>query len=178
MRVEAMREQIAEAYEAVRDDPAWTESCRLIEAGRLPSEMFRALAVRPDILAAMRGLGETVYPGGLLERSLKERVIVAVSRWNECQYCEGSHAATMRRLGIAPNGGPATTRETTALAYTVAALADPKDIPEEIWAAVKGSFSDGEIVEITFVIGLTALLNRLNDCLGVRYNGEYEPAAG
>jgi alkylhydroperoxidase family enzyme len=84
----------------------------------------------------------------------------------------------MRRLGLAPKGETVTKRETTALAYTVAALADPNDIPEEIWAAVKDIFSDGEIVELTFLIGLTSLLNRLNDCLGVRYNGEYEPAAG
>ena len=78
MRVEASPEQVEDAYAAVRDDPAWTESCRLIEAGRPPSEMFRMLAVRPDILRGMRGLSETVYPGGLLERALKERVIVAV----------------------------------------------------------------------------------------------------
>jgi AhpD family alkylhydroperoxidase len=178
MRVDATPEQIRAAYEAVRDDPAWTESCRLIEAGKPASEMFRALSVRPDILRGMRGLSETVYPGGLLERALKERVIVAVSRWNDCQYCEGSHAATMRRLGITPNDATATERETAAFAYTVAALADPKDIPEELWATVKGCFTDGEIVELTFLIGLTSLLNRLNDCLGVHYNGEYESVAG
>jgi len=43
---------------------------------------------------------------------------------------------------------------------------------------MKRRFTDGEIVELTFLIGLTALLNRLNDCLGVRYNGEYEQPSG
>jgi len=177
MRVDASPEQIAAAYEAVHDDPAWAESCRLIEEGRPPSEMFRALAVRPDILRAMTGLGETVYPGGLLERALKERVIVAVSRWNGCQYCEGSHSGTMRRMGLSPYSPPETPRERVALAYTLAALADPKEIPENLWAEVKECFTDGEIVELTYLIGLTALLNQLNDCLGVRYNGEYEQAS-
>lgn len=166
--------QVAEAYAAVKDDPQWTESCRLIEQGKLPSEMFRAMAVRPDILQALSAFSNVLYPGGLLERALKERVVVAVSRWNDCQYCVGSHTGAMNRLGLDPDNDPLTPREQAALDYTRAALANPRSVSEETWSQTKARFTEGEIVELTLLIGLTGMLNRFNDCLGVRYNNDYD----
>lgn len=173
-RIEGSAPQIAEAYAAVKEDPQWTESCRLIEQGKAPSEMFRALAVRPDILRALSEVGKALYPGGLLERALNERVVVEVSRWNNCQYCEGSHTGSMRRLGLDPDNDPLTPREQAALEYTRAALANPHSLPEDVWNRTKAHFTDGEIVELTLLIGLIGMLNRFNDCLGVRYNNDYD----
>ena len=174
MRLSSTPEQIQAAFEATSDDPAWSASRRLISLGQPPSEMFQTLAIRPDILAAMSGLGEAVYPGGLLERPLKERVIVEISRLNECQYCTGSHTGTMQRLGIetAPAEG-LTQRERLALAYTRAALADANRVPDALFAELQSAFSGGEIVELTFLIGLTGLLNLFNNCLQVRYHDDY-----
>ena len=62
MRIRSSLDQIRRAYAATADDPAWSASRRLIEAGQPPSEMFQTLAVRPDILAALRGLGTAVSP--------------------------------------------------------------------------------------------------------------------
>jgi AhpD family alkylhydroperoxidase len=173
-RITANAAQIAEAYEAVKEDPQWPESCRLIEQGKLPSEMFRALAVRPDILKALSEVGKALYPGGLLERALNERVVVEVSRWNDCQYCVGSHTGTMHRLGLDPDNDPLTPREQAALDYTRAALANPHAISEEIWNKTTAQFTEGEIVELTLLIGHIGMLNRFNDCLGVRYNNDYD----
>jgi hypothetical protein len=33
-------------------------------------------------------IGDCVYPGGLLERRVKELVIITASETNECQFCE------------------------------------------------------------------------------------------
>lgn len=172
-RISANSEQIAEAYETVKEDPQWTESCQLIAQGKLPSEMFRALAVRPDILGALTGIGQVLYPGGLMERALNERVVVAVSRWNNCQYCDASHTGSMHRLGLDPDADVLTPREQAALDYTHAALANPHAISEEVWSQTKAHFTEGEIVELTLLIGLIGMLNRFNDCLGVRYNNDY-----
>jgi AhpD family alkylhydroperoxidase len=166
--------QTAEAYATVKDDPQWTESCRLIERGKSPSEMFRALAVRPDILQALSEVGKVLYPGGLLERALNERVVVAVSKWNDCQYCVGSHIGSMHRLGLDPDNDLLTPREQAALDYTHAALANPHSLSEEVWSKTKAHFTEGEIVELTLLIGLIGMLNRFNDCLGVRYNNDYD----
>lgn len=166
--------QLAEAYARVKDEAEWKESCRLIEQGQAPSEMFQALAVRPDLLAGLSALGKALYAGGLLERALNERVVVAVSRWNHCQYCVGSHVGSMHRMGLDPDTDPLTSREQAALEYTHAALENPHGISEAVWAKTKAHFTDGEIVELTLLIGLTGMLNRFNDCLGVRYHNDYD----
>ena len=145
----------------------------------MPGEMFQTLAVRPDILAALGGLGASVYPGGLLERALKERVVVETSRLNDCQYCVGSHVGTLRHMGFesAPLGEPhapgLTGRERLALAYTRAAVRDSNNVPDALFAEVQKTFSNEEIVELTFLIGLTGLLNLFNNVLQVRYHDEY-----
>ena len=174
MRLTSTPEQVQAAFDATANDPAWSASRRLIAQGKSPSEMFQTLALRPDILAAMQGLGASVYPGGLLERPLKEWVVLEVSRMNECQYCAASHTGTMQRLGIeaSPTGG-LTQRERLALAYTRTALADSNRVPDALFAEIQSAFSDGEIVELTFLIGLTGLLNLFNNCLQVRYHDDY-----
>ena len=176
MRLPNTPEQIQAAFEATANDPAWSASRRLMVEGKSPSEMFQTLAIRPDLLAAMSGLGEAVYPGGLLERPLKERVIVEISRLNECQYCTASHTGTMARLGIDPLE-TLTERERLALAYARAACADSNRVPDALFAQVQAAFSDAEIVELTFLIGLTGLLNLFNNCLQVRYHDEYDALA-
>ena len=179
MRIQSSPDQIKKAFEAASEDPAWSASRRLIEAGQPPSEMFQTLAVRPDILAALRGLGASVYPGGLLERALKERVVVETSRLNDCQYCAASHTGTLSRLGIEstpleqPHADDLTGRERLALAYTHAAIRDSNRIPDALFMEVQKEFSDEEIVELTFLVGLTCLLNLFNNSLQVRYHDEY-----
>ncbi len=36
-----------------------------------------------------------------------------------------------------------------------------------------GAYSDPELVELAFLIGYINMLNLFNNCLGVRYHGEY-----
>ncbi len=174
-RIRASAAQLAVAVEQIGDDPQWVESRALIARGDLPSEMFQALAVRPDLMEALSGFGAPLYPGGLLDRTLQERVVRAVSEANACQYCAGSHADTMRRLGIDTGTAALSARELAALDYTQGALAQPPRIDDALWEATRRWFSDEEIVELTLLIGLTAMLNRFNDCLGVRYHDEYAP---
>ena len=179
MRIRSSPDQLRRACEATTGDPAWSASHRLMREGRTPSEMFQTLAVRPDILAALGDLGAAVYPGGLLERVLKERVVVETSRLNDCQYCVGSHVGTLRRMGFdstpleEPHAPGLTERERLALAYTHAAVRDSNSIPEALFAEVQKAFSDEEIVELTLLVGLTGMLNLFNNALQVRYHDEY-----
>ncbi len=91
MRVTVSPEQIRSAFEAVKDDHSFDESRGLWERGRPPVEMVQAMCLRPEILRAFAGFGDCVYPGGLLERRVKELVIITASKTNECQFCTNSH---------------------------------------------------------------------------------------
>jgi len=169
MRIECSAERLQQAYVETEGAPAWSASRALIEKGELPSEMFRALAVAPGALNALAAFGDVCYPGGRLERSIKERVIVAVSRQNTCQYCTVSHSRTMQRLGFSEDPAALTERERLALTYAHAAILDANEIPEEVFADLRRVFDDEEIVELTLLVGLHAMLNLFNSALQVRY---------
>ena len=185
MRVTVKPEQIQSAFEAVKDDPSFDESRGLWERGRPPVEMIQAMCLRPEILRAFAGFGNCVYPGGLLERRVKELVIITASQANECQFCENSHidlvaigdiicdplVAIEQTDGLAP-------RERLAVAYTRAAMVDSNAIPESLAGELHELFTDPEMVELSFLIGYIHMLNLFNNLLNVRYHGDYAILAG
>jgi alkylhydroperoxidase family enzyme len=185
MRVTVTPDQIRTAFEAVKDDPSFDESRGLWERGRPPVEMIQAMCLRPEILRAFAGFGGAVYPGGLLERRVKELVIITASQTNECQFCTSSHCDIVRigdilegplELVAAPDALP--TRERLAVEYTKAAMHDSNRVPETINAQLKEQFTDPELVELSFLIGYITMLNLFNNLLGVRYNGDYRVLTG
>jgi hypothetical protein len=52
-------------------------------------------------------------------------------------------------------------------------MADSNAIPPAVASELKEWFSDPELVELTFLIGYINMLNLFNNCLDVRYHGEY-----
>jgi alkylhydroperoxidase family enzyme len=188
MRVTVSPEQIQSAFEAVKDDPSFDESRGLWERGRPPVEMIQAMCLRPEILRAFAGFGQSVYPGGMLERRVKELVIIAASKHNECQFCTYSHCDLVDIADIVDepllaieNPESLATRERIAVAYTKAAMHDSNAIPAPLAAELHEHFTDPELVELSFLIGYINMLNLFNNLLQVRYNGEYailRPVAG
>ena len=180
MRVTVSHEQIQSAFEAVKDDPSFDESRGLWERGRLPVEMIQAMCLRPEILRGFAGFGGCVYPGGLLERRVKELVIIASSKANECQFCTNSHCdlvdiadIVQDPLVVIESTESLKPRERIAIAYTRAVMIDSNQIPEPLAQELHEHFTDPELVELTFLIGYINMLNLFNNALGVRYNGEY-----
>ena len=180
MRVTVTPEQIQSAFEAVKDDPSFDESRGLWERGRPPVEMIQAMCLRPEILGAFAGFGGCVYPGGLLERRVKELVIITASETNDCQFCTFSHCDLVDIADIVHDplvaiGHPESLapRERLAVEYTRAAMVDSNAIPEPLMGQVHEQFSDPELVELAFLIGFINMLNLFNNLLQVRYNGEY-----
>jgi alkylhydroperoxidase family enzyme len=180
MRITVTPDQIRTAFEAVKDDPSFDESRGLWERGQPPVEMLQAMCLRPEILRAFAGFGGAVYPGGLLERRVKELVIITASHANECQFCTFSHRDLVDIADILAEpmvliDEPASLapRERLAIAYTRAAQADSNAVPEPLMRDLHEHFSDPELVELSFLIGYITMLNLFNNLLGVRYHGEY-----
>jgi len=180
MRVTVGPEQIQSAFEAVKDDPSFDESRGLWDRGRPPVEMVQAMCLRPEILRAFAGFGNSVYPGGLLERRVKELVIITASKTNECQFCTYSHCDLVDiadivkdPLVVIEHTESHAPRERLAVEYTRAAMADSNAIPEPLSQQLHEHFTDPELVELTFLIGYINMLNLFNNSLQVRYNGEY-----
>jgi alkylhydroperoxidase family enzyme len=180
MRVTVTPEQIQAAFEAVKDDPSFDESRGLWERGKPPVEMLQAMCLRPEILGAFAGFGHSVYPGGLLERRVKELVIITASTTNECQFCTSSHCDLVdiadivdEPLIVIEDTSSLSVRERLAVEVTRAAMHDSNAVPESLWAQLHEHFSDPELVELSFLIGYINMLNLFNNLLGVRYHGDY-----
>jgi 4-carboxymuconolactone decarboxylase len=184
MRVTVTPDQIRSAFEAVKDDPSFDESRGLWERGQPPVEMLQAMCLRPEILRAFAGFGGSVYPGGLLERRVKELVIITASQTNECQFCTESHCDLVgiadileEPLTVIDQPANLAPRERVAVAYTRAAMADSNHIPDALAAELQERFTDPELVELSFLIGYINMLNLFNNLLGVRYHGDYRVLA-
>ena len=101
--------------------------------------MIQAMCLRPEILRGFAGFGECVYPGGLLERRVKELVIITASQTNECQFCKNSHCDLVRITDIiieplvVTDPAELVPRERLAIEYTRAAMPDSNHVPEPLW---------------------------------------------
>ena len=105
-----------------------------------------------------------------------EKVILRVSQMHECQFCVSSHEAMMTQLGISTDLAPTAThspREWLAMEYAELVTRDANRVPDAFFVRLRESFSDPEIVELTFVIGLITMLNRFNNALQIRHGDEY-----
>ena len=184
MRVQVTTEQIRAAFEAVKDDPSFDESRGLWERGQPPVQMIQAMCLRPEILRAFAGFGGAVYPGGVLERRVKELVIITASKTNDCQFCTNSHCDLVDiadivddPLIVIEDTSGLVPRERLAIEYTKAAMHDSNAIPAALSQQLHEHFSDPELVELSFLIGYINMLNLFNNLLGVRYNGDYRVLA-
>lgn len=181
MRVEINPDQVKASFAQFKGSPTFTESMELMEQGKMPVEMIQAISLRPEILKTFATTGESVYPGGLLERPLKEKVILKSSIANNCQFCRDSHRSIMRQIGIPQTqidnleaAENLTEREQLALAYTGTVMEDSNRVPNELFDQLKEKFSNEEIVELTFLIGFINMLNMFNNALQVTFHEEYE----
>jgi AhpD family alkylhydroperoxidase len=132
---------------------------------------LNAYAASPGAYKAVVGV-ETFIQSSGLEKSLIELVKMRASQINGCAYCLDMHSKDARRNGEteqrlyllnAWRESPAyTDRERAALAWTDAlTLIAETHAPDDVYAEVRAQFKDDELVNLTILIGLINLWNRL-----------------
>lgn len=67
--------------------------------GMVPN-LFKAMAINPDILEANFIKFKAVMTRGVLPRDLKEMVAVVVSQANSCSYCVDAHSMSLKMMGF------------------------------------------------------------------------------
>jgi AhpD family alkylhydroperoxidase len=135
---------------------------------RLPSILWRNL---PLFHLLQRGLA--------LEPELRHLLEVRVSILNGCSFCADLHQADAMLARIsdaklqAALSGEANTlnvRERAALRY-VAEIAQGGGVSDACFEALRGAFSEREIVEITWLQAFVTYLNRMAVPLGIGSDG-------
>jgi AhpD family alkylhydroperoxidase len=141
--------------------------------------------VAPDAIAALRGVEAYIHRCGL-DKKLVDLMKMRASQINGCAFCLDMHSKDLRRQGETEQRlylldgwrePPLyTARERAALAWTEALtrIADTH-APDDVFEQVRGVFEDKEIVDLTTVIGMINLWNRL--MIGLRSDHPVSAAA-
>ena len=134
-------------------------------------ERLRYPEASPEAVAAVRGVEAYIRASGL-ETSLIELVKMRASQINGCAFCLDMHSRAARRAGESEQRlylldaweecALYTPRERAALAWTeaVTRIAETK-APDAAYEAARAQFTDKELVDLTTLIGLINLWNRL-----------------
>jgi uncharacterized peroxidase-related enzyme len=161
-------------------DPASNGTLSEVERKTGPNNFYRAMAHRPEVLAVFPKLYASIMGAGTLDRKRKEMVYLAVSTVNECSYCATAHLRGAKKAGVTEHEIEDIENETnrsfsppeqTALHFAREMTRTCAD-ESETRHALKESFSDDQIVELTLVIALANFTNRFNNGLGVQVEHE------
>ena len=147
------------------------------QRGNIPN-MFRTLAYRPRIALTAAAHMDAIFNTGTVDPRLKEMLAVRVSQINDCVYCRTSHTALAKKLGVSEalldamhnideHAEEFTLAERAALALAERMTTDARGVDEEVWAALREHYDEGEVVELAAVIGLFNYFNRLSDALRI-----------
>ena len=148
------------------------------------TERLSAYEAAPAAMRAVQQVEAYIQQCGL-EESLIELVKMRASQINGCAYCLDMHSKDARRRGESEqrlyllnawHESPLyTERERAALGWTeaVTLVADTR-APDAAYDEVRRHFDDRELVDLTTLIGLINLWNRL--AIGFRYQHPVEPA--
>jgi AhpD family alkylhydroperoxidase len=131
----------------------------------------------PDGYATLRGVEDYIQRSGL-PPLLIELVKMRASQINGCAYCLDMHSKDARKRGEteqrlyllnawreSPLYSP---KERAALAWTEAlTLVATTHAPDSDYEALRQHFADKEIVDLTILVGMINLWNRL--AIGMRY---------
>lgn len=140
-------------------------------AGGDPGPIVASLAHVPELLElALPFIGATLGPSSISFRT-KEIVILRTSVLLGCRFCVASHTPVALDSGLTHaevhalrNEAPideafTSTRDRLLIAWTDAVSGNTA-VPDALTDALRASFEDHEIVELTLLVGCTLLLNR------------------
>jgi AhpD family alkylhydroperoxidase len=126
----------------------------------------------PDGFKALGGVYVSIQKSGL-PRDLVNLVYLRVSQLNGCAYCIDMHSRDLLKSGVAVEklvlvpvwrdaGNLFNTRERVALAWaeTTTRVAET-GVPDADYEAAAAEFSDKELADLSYAIGLMNVFNRL-----------------
>jgi len=141
---------------------------------RAESQAIRARV--PGVFWSFQNAWNDVFKNGIVEHSLKELCRVYVSKSVDCKYCGNQRSSAAVNNGLSENNfmdllnfeksDSFSSKSKAALALTEAITWDlPTD--DSFWDRLYQHFSEEEIVEIGFFIGLTMGQQRFNRTLNL-----------
>ncbi|WP_225408995.1 carboxymuconolactone decarboxylase family protein [Stigmatella hybrida] len=151
-----------------------------------PPDFIKVLGHSYAAAAGTLEIVKHVLLQGVLPRTVKEMLFVAVSHARGCKYCEAAHLACCRSLGIDESTldllvsnvsdiMPVKTRR--LLEFGVRCAMNPQALTEADYETLRGQgFSQAELVETVSMAGLAVYLNTMAEALKVPPDKMFEKA--
>lgn len=139
------------------------------QIGSVPN-LFRLVSNSPAALEGYLNLSGALGKGSL-PKALQERISLAISEFNGCEYCLAAHSFIGKNLAkmdeadilASRRGHSADRKSNAALVFALAVATQHGKVGEQAVAAVKAAgFSDAEIVEIVQHVALNTWTNYIN----------------
>ena len=131
----------------------------------------------PEALRHLMPMLMELRAAGRVKRKHLELVIVVVSELNACHYCVGHHKPFLEVEGMTGAGidrvmdyadpPELDASDKLVVEYAIAAWNDPRKVSDALFARLRQSFSEAEIVELTLRITLTGFFNRFTEALRI-----------
>ena len=149
----------------------------------MTTQRLRALNIAPEAYAALQNVEKYLEKSGL-DRKLAHLVKMRASQINGCAYCLDMHSRDARKLGESEQrlylldawheSSLFDARERAALAWTDALTRiDRTHAPDADFEALRAHFSEKEIVDLTVLIGMINLWNRV----AIGFRNEFSASA-
>lgn len=159
------------------DLAAALEDSRTHGTPRLESQSIRAHV--PAVLRTFSQSWQEVFREGVLEHKIKELARVYVAKSLDCGYCAGQRSHIGAEQGLTEreydeliffrDSDRYDDREKAALRWAEAIAWDPASADDELWTELHAHFSEPELVELGYFIGLTMGQQRLLKTLQVKH---------
>jgi uncharacterized peroxidase-related enzyme len=129
-------------------------------------------AARPDSYRALLSLSGALAKGPL-EHALRSLVEIRVSQLNGCGFCLAMHADGARAAGVPQSkldtlagwrdDAAFSERERAALALAEdLTVLTSGGVSDDVWDQARAVFTEEEVADVLYLIGLMNLYNRLN----------------
>ena len=163
---------------------ALLEESRTYGTPRIESQAIRAHV--PAVLRTFAASWQQVFREGVLDHRIKELARVYVAKSMECGYCAGQRSHIAAAQGATEDdyddlidfrkSDRYDDRERAALRWAEAIAWDPGSADDDLWTELHKHFSEPELVELGYFIGLTMGQQRFLKTLQVK-NGELGTAS-
>jgi alkylhydroperoxidase family enzyme len=152
----------------------------IADSRRFGTPRVESQAIRAHVPAVLRSFNQswqTVFREGVLDHSIKELARVFVAKSLDCGYCAGqrSHLAaglTEREFDDViefRDSEKFSPREKAALLLAEAIAWDPGMADDTVWESLHANFTEPEIVELGYFIGLTMGQQKFLKTLGIKH---------
>ncbi len=145
------------------------------------------MAQRMPIFKHVWSLLTDLADEAVLPKRALELALVTVSLLDKCDYCVAHHAPKLAVQGVSEAGAQALLgyrdhpelddTDKLVVEYSIAVTNNWSRTRDEIFHRLKASFSEPQIVELTWRIALCGAFNRFNDVLQVEVRDEAPAAA-